>query len=39
MRAPRPRYHGDPALLALESEVYRVLREIEEPIEQPEYVV
>ncbi|MEQ6896070.1 ABC transporter ATP-binding protein [Microbacterium sp. KR10-403] len=37
VRAARPRLHGDPELIALESEVYRILREFEDPLDDPEY--
>lgn len=37
--ASRPRVHGDPELLARESDVYRVLREIEDPLDPPEWMI
>lgn len=37
--APRPRLHGDPELLALESDIYRILREIEDPLDPPEWTI
>ncbi|MGF3056757.1 ABC transporter ATP-binding protein [Microbacterium sp. YY-01] len=39
VRAARPRVHGDPALLAIESEIYRALREAEDPVAPPEWAI
>ncbi len=39
VRAARPRVHGDPELIGLEADIYRLLREIEDPVQAPEYFV
>jgi len=39
VHAPRPRVHGDPELLALESDIYRMLREVEDPVDPPEWMI